>query len=276
MANELATTGRNAFERYGDAASRQGNFLRFSKGDYVAGIEQEVIPIGTVMLCNMAGLATGWVYWEDGQPIKREMGLLADGYEPPPRTELGDNDKALWAQDDDGKPRDPWQHNTELPMVERDNPDAAYMFVTGSKGGEGAVGELCKAYGRRIRTNPDDLPLIRLDVGSYQHSKREFGRIKFPVFEIVGWIANDEQEASLPTAADVKGILADERRGGRPDGTMAPRTQQDMPERQREPDHIAHQRSEMAAKVERQRQASQREAQSEPRRRRIQNNDIPF
>lgn len=31
------------------------------------------------------------------------------------------------------------------------------------------------------------MPIISLGVGSYQHSNRNFGEIRFPKFEIVGW-----------------------------------------------------------------------------------------
>jgi hypothetical protein len=77
-------------------------------------------------------------------------------------------------------------------MIMRDDPEQVFTFVTGSKGGEGAIGELCKIYGKHIRIKPKEIPIIRLDVGSYQHSNKAFGRIKYPIFEVIGWVDRGE------------------------------------------------------------------------------------
>lgn len=238
MANELTTTGPNPYEAYGEAAAPKGNFLKFSKGDYVAGIDGEIIPIGTIMIADMTQLSTGWVRWQDGQVSDRIMGLLAGGFRPPRRNELGDQDESLWERDRrDGRARDPWQRGTELPMIVRDNPDESYLFVTGSKGGEGAIGELCKVYGKRIRTNPNDLPMVRLDVDSYQHRDKSLGRIKIPTLEVVGWINQDNfnapeaaQDAPPPPKPAVENRREASRDAVRPDGT-SPRNQPAEPRR---------------------------------------------
>src|SRR5262249_31529942 len=81
---------------------------------------------------------------------------------------------------------DPWQFQNDIVMVAVDG-GKLYTFTTSSRGGLNAVGELCKAYGKQVRQHPNKLPVIALDVGSYQHSNRSYGRIKFPVFKIVDW-----------------------------------------------------------------------------------------
>jgi hypothetical protein len=217
MSNDVTTTGPNPYEAFGESATRgTGVFLKFAKGDYVGGPNADEIPIGTLMIADMTELSVGWVRWEDGSPSDRVMGKLSDGFRPPRRTELGDNDQNLWDRRD-GEPRDPWQRGTEVPMIMRDDPEQVFTFVTGSKGGEGAIGELCKIYGKHIRIKPKEIPVIRLDVGSYQHSNKAFGRIKYPVFEVIGWVDRGEYDGSggapgnSPSNPGMASVIEDQR-----------------------------------------------------------------
>ncbi len=50
-----------------------------------------------------------------------------------------------------------------------------------------------------MRQHPDEWPIVELGVGSYAHSNKAYGRIKFPTFEIVGWAPKDGNEVSPPT-----------------------------------------------------------------------------
>ena len=95
------------------------------------------------------------------------MGLLIDGFVPPPRAELGQNDKTKWELDSKGKQRDPWQEGLYLPMVTVDG-RLVYTFTSSSDGGRRyGVGPLCGEYGHRIRQHPDELPVVRLEQNSY-------------------------------------------------------------------------------------------------------------
>ena len=97
-----------------------------------------------------------------------------------------------------------------------------------SKGGIGAIGELCKVFGRHMREAPDEDPVIALGVGSYQHRDKQYGRIKFPILEVVDWVDKAPFEAALET--------------GGPDGGSAPAAAPDTPV-------IAHQKQEAVAKA---------------------------
>ena len=116
-------------------------------------------------------------------PTEQIMGAVIDGYAPPKRAELGDLDQAQWEVDDKGRRRDPWHFSNYLILVGDD--DALYTFATRSKGGLGAIGELCKSYGKAMRQQPDKFPVIELGVGSYLHRDRTLGRIKYPVLKVV-------------------------------------------------------------------------------------------
>jgi hypothetical protein len=182
--NAVTSTEDNPFEAYGNAATNNhivGQLLKFSKGDYLAGQDSTVIAVGTKMAAIMDQLWIGWVKWRGGSPANHVGGLVSAGYIPSKRDELDDNDQTTWETDDDGRPRDPWQFSNYLVLVEQKE-KTLYTFATQTKGGLGAIGELCKMYGKAMRERPDEYPIIELGVGSYQHPNKTFGRIKYPVF----------------------------------------------------------------------------------------------
>ena len=116
----LSTTDHtNPFEEYGNAVAARGKFLKFNKGDFLAGKENEEVPLGTQFVALMDKLEVGWVCWQDGMPTEKHMGRIANGYQAPRRNELGNRDKASWERDDDGKEQDPWQFMNELAHAPR-------------------------------------------------------------------------------------------------------------------------------------------------------------
>lgn len=192
MANEVATATQNFFEKYGEAATARnitGLLLRFNKfGEYRAGQDDQEIPRGTALVAYMSTLAVGYVRWEDARPAEIIMGPVGEGFVPPRREELGYTDQSKWETFDDGRAKDPWALSNSLVLLDLES-NEFYTFNSSSKGGLSAIGELSKIYGKHIRQKPEEFPTIELDVGSYQHSNRAFGEIRFPVFKVTGWIA---------------------------------------------------------------------------------------
>lgn len=197
MANEIAKHEPNFYEKYGDAATARnivGKLLKFTKfGEYHAGIENENVPIGTELVAYMSSLAAGYIRWEGGKPAQSEMGYVGEGFVPPKRNDLGWNDAGEWESDDRGNPRDPWQFTNSIIFIDL-NREILYTFNTSSKGGLGALGGLSKAYGRHVKTNPRQLPTVKIGLDSYKHSVKAYGEIRFPVFEIIDgkWFPVDE------------------------------------------------------------------------------------
>jgi hypothetical protein len=195
-------TDKNPFEQYGKENSVLiGSLLKFSKGDYLVGKDNELFNDDPKLVAVVPQLLHGWVRWETAKPAEQIMGLLAEGFSPPPRDKLGHDDEAEWECGEDGRARDPWQLTIYLPMVSVDA-ENVYTFSTSSDGGRRlGVKPLCLAYGKRMRTNPDELPVVQLHQDSYPHKIKAYGRIKHPLFPVEDWVKADAYIAAVAAAA---------------------------------------------------------------------------
>jgi hypothetical protein len=200
----LVAAAPNNFEAYSEAASGNriiGDLLKFSKGDWLFGRNSDEMARGTRLVANIADLKVGMVKWEGGKPVDAEMGRVADGYRMPKREDLGSTDKDLWERDEvSGQPRDPWQLTNVL-ILKAEKGDQLFTFSPSSKGGVGAIAKLAGEYGKRVRSHPNDLPIVALEVDSYSHPNKALGRIKVPVLKIVGWTASAGFEDALAAEA---------------------------------------------------------------------------
>ena len=181
----LAEAG-NPYLDYGNASGAiEGDLLKFSKfGEWHAGQDSKKIALGTRLVARMETLAIGWLRWSDGKPVEKRLGFLGEGFAPPPRDQLGDRDETLWPVGPDGKATDPWQFINSLVLIDPAT-DQVYTFQIGSRGGINAIGAVCRAYGRRMRSHPGDLPIVELGSSSYRHA--QFGEIRIPQLNVVGW-----------------------------------------------------------------------------------------
>ena len=211
------------FEAYANAVAPQnilGSLMKFSKGDYIAGETSEPIKIGITVTANLDEMLVGYIKWKEGKPVEQRMVRISDGAVPARREELGDDDPSKWEIDaNNGQVKDPWQFTNYLPLMTEDG--TLYTFTTSSRGGLGAVGDLSRRYGRHRRKHDDVHPVIALDVDSYQHNNKAYGRIKVPVFTQVGWELKSRFNAALvtigvavcevaPLEPDVKDEMSDE------------------------------------------------------------------
>jgi hypothetical protein len=200
----LAPVEDNPFKDYADAGQGgniTGTLLKFAKGDYLAGAHSRAIAVGSRFIANMHSLSIGWIRWSNGKPADTRMGRVVDHFKPAWRNDLGDNDSALWEVDDNGVPKDCWQFTNTLEMADPETREL-FTFSTSSKGGRKCLGRLCQTYGDERDRHPDEWPIIELGINSYQHSNKAYGRIKDPVFTIVGWIPKDaDAPASAPMPA---------------------------------------------------------------------------
>jgi hypothetical protein len=191
----LVNPGADPYSSYGAKVGTQGTFLTFKSGEYLAGQDAKEIPIGTKMAANMSGFRIGWRRWFGDQLTDDLTELLIDQPMVKQRNELGDNDPATWETGTDGKKRDPWQLSNVIEFVDAEG--ESFLYATGSKGGIGALGRLCKEYGKLYRQRPGQVPIVELGRDSYMH--KEFGKTYFPVFTIVGW--TDENSLTIEEEA---------------------------------------------------------------------------
>jgi hypothetical protein len=186
-------------------AAESAKYLKFAKGEWLAGVDEEDVEAGTEMVVNITGITCGHVKWEDKVPVDESMTPIIEGMFTP-RESLGDLDRDLWETDDDGAPKDPWTRTTKVPLK---NPatDEEFIYSTNSKGGIGAVGRMVSAVRRGHRQGNTGLPVIRLDVDSYKHKNKEYGKVFVPQFTLVGF----KLEAELAGGeADLDAELDDE------------------------------------------------------------------
>jgi hypothetical protein len=204
---DITPHGANNFTAYGDAVSARaiaGKLLRFRKGEYLAGEDDECIKPGTLLVANMDELLVGWVKWLDRKPVEHVMGRVAEGFQPPLRRDLGDLDTNAWDEDAAGKAKDPWQLTNYLLCM--DDSTQLYTFVTSSRTGLNSIAKLSKAYGRQLNQHVDAWPVVQLSVAAYESA--DFGRIQYPEFPIVAWVPRK----SFPAPDSVDG-------GGGPSGS---------------------------------------------------------
>ena len=106
---DVAVPESNPFASFGDSGTGiVGDLLKFSKGEWLAGQDEQEVPEGAQIVVNMLTVKTGWVRWQDAKPTDEELVTIASGMSPPRRSDLGDNDQDLWEEDKDNKPQ--WQY----------------------------------------------------------------------------------------------------------------------------------------------------------------------
>jgi hypothetical protein len=192
----LAPMGGDPYAAYGAKVGVSGVFLSFKAGEYLYGQDDKELPNGTRLAANMAGLRIGWRRWFASTVTDDLTELLADCPHIAQRNTLGDDDPAKWETDTKGEPRDPWQLTNVLELI--DGEGQQYIFSTASKGGIGAIGRLCKQYGKEYRQRPGMVPIVELGKDFYIH--KEHGKTYFPMLTIVDW--TDENALTIEEAAE--------------------------------------------------------------------------
>ena len=169
-----------------------GRLIKFTKdGVYITVDDEKEVPESAEFILLADDTLIGWIRFNGvGEAPERQMGLLFDGFELPARESLGDLDPAQWDLGLDNQPQDPWlhQHNIVLQNVETNE---LFTFSTTSKTGRRAVGNLLRHYERMQRTRPDELPVIRLGKGGFQHKDTRVGFVSTPVFVVIGRAPRD-------------------------------------------------------------------------------------
>lgn len=175
-------------------------FLKFVKGSYHFGLDDEELPLGTRLIPNMAELRVGFIKWHEGEVLEERIGLVASG-KAVRREDLDRQDEQLWPCDENGKRTDPWTQVRTLPMKDEAN-GAEYVFTTSSMGGNRAIVHLTRNWTRGFKANVGKLPIVQLDTIKKPH--KIYGWVHYPIIRLVGW----KSEADL--TGDTASFLNDE------------------------------------------------------------------
>jgi hypothetical protein len=163
-----------------------GVLFKFAKDQRFRRVDDgEEIPLGTQFTVVYDQIQVGWIKFNGkGEPPERKMGALFQGFFPCSRDELGDDDQSLWEVGLSGKPGDPWQQQILLPLQAEDG--ELFIFGTTSITGRRAVGRVIDECRKMQPREPDDYPVIKLALSSFQHKEERIGRVTVPAFVRVG------------------------------------------------------------------------------------------
>jgi hypothetical protein len=178
-------------------SSTVGRILKFSKdGRFVTADDDSPISEEDdyIALCDETQI--GWIKFNGiGEAPTKVLGLLYDNFVMPARETLGDLDETQWEDGLSGQPQDPWLHQVSL-VLQNEATQELFTYTTTSNTGRRAVGNLLKHYDRMKRSDANDLPIIKLRVGGFQHKDSRVGFVKTPSFVVVGRTSRDNAPRS--------------------------------------------------------------------------------
>ena len=154
--------------------------LKFTKQGEFAVSDIDAVAAGTRCTVHCDMMEIGWIKWSDGRPTgDSKVGLVADKFIPPQKSDLPDRDETQW-EIQDGEPRDPWSFQMSVPLTLLTAGGETFKFATGSKGGLRCLSGLTRAYGKRVQAKGDaaGLPIVELRPDSYKH--KDYGKIFSP------------------------------------------------------------------------------------------------
>jgi hypothetical protein len=168
-------------------AAMVGRMIRFNgkDGRYITHDDGQGIGDGQRFIFLAEETLIGFVKFNPEGPPDRVMGLLFGGFRMPDPATLPDRDKSLWDTGLDGKPADPWQHHIYL-VLQSTETQELFSLVAASKTSRTAAGNLLKHYERTKKRKPDELPIVELRVGGFNHPDTRVGWVHTPVFTVVG------------------------------------------------------------------------------------------
>ena len=109
-------------------ATMVGRLIKFKDGGYITVDDGKPVPEGSEFIVLADATVVGWIRFRGpGESPDRVMGLPFDGFVPPPRTSLGDLDKARWEIGLDGEPDDLLETPNGNRLAEHRDPRAFHV-----------------------------------------------------------------------------------------------------------------------------------------------------
>jgi hypothetical protein len=208
MSNEVSesrtsvTTTGDGFgvsENRSNASPIIGKMVKFTNDGRFVIDKTTQLPTDTTLVA--VGVWTGWVHWDDGQPIEHLE--TREGESHPDNEDLPDRDKSLWPPSRfTGLPDDPWKDTRYTHLIDPQT-GMDYTLVGDTFGMRKGVGEL-KSQIRNVRTAcPTAFPIVQLRAGIMP--TKLFGPKPYPQFVVVGWRGRQQETiAAAPTVASAR------------------------------------------------------------------------
>jgi len=161
-------------------------YMRYSKGEFTATPDGEVIDEDVEFVPDMSTLARGYTIWKNATVVAEVMAPVASGKRI---TESDLPDHGPYAENDG--PRE--QTSIEFRRV----PDGkSYRFSTSSRGGTQALQKLTAEFANRMKISREpSFPIVNMVSSSYKHER--YGKIFVPVFRVVGWTATAANDGAI-------------------------------------------------------------------------------
>ena len=178
--NVPATPGAAALANIDSFVAESGRghvqYLKFNKGEFLFGLEENIVEPDERFAVNMHTLAKGFICWADGQVLGEEMVPVVSG------RSLRKSDLEDFT-DECGE----WREQSSVEFTSLATGDVL-LFKTSSHGGRNALATLAKAFSDRMKSGEATVvPVIEMHADSYRH--KSYGKVHVPVFEIVDWLA---------------------------------------------------------------------------------------
>jgi hypothetical protein len=165
---------------------KEGAFIRQDTEETIEGSRQFLALCHDVLVGRMR-------FNGPGMPPDRAMGLFYSDWVEPARESLGDLDQSKWEKGLDGLPSDPWTQQMYLPLADLETKEL-FTFVTSSRSGRRAVGNLLRSYDRLRKAKLGHVPIVCLRKGGFQHSDSRIGWVCVPTLVVMG---SAEQDGSI-------------------------------------------------------------------------------
>lgn len=168
--------------------------LRMTKtGQWVFGIDNEVLETGTELVINPASLSSGYVAWWMGKIEGEHMQPLSMGPVDPDK--LGPVNSGGIPPGQKKQSGKGWEAQASVDAVTRGEIPVTLIYKSSSLGGMkallGLAGDIVMGLGEDPRRV---YPIIQLDTDTYNH--KEYGQVFTPELPIVGWLDADGEELS--------------------------------------------------------------------------------
>jgi hypothetical protein len=193
LARYLATVDDGPAGRLVKFAPKTNTYVAIDSGEEID------TSVGYAALCDQ--LMAGWIRFREGEEPQKIMGVIADGFMPPEREQLGDLDKSEWPDGLDGEKADPWREQLLLPLQNVETAEVV-VFSALTPTSRNAVNRLLRHYQRVRRAHPDELLVVHLRTSGFQHKLKQVGWVPVPAFHVTGRIKQDGTPVTAPSVAD--------------------------------------------------------------------------